>query len=192
MVRDGAAKLVQAMNEVRVFDNGRQIGQMGFHITPVKPALANQYGARVPDVRLPTGEQFHDDKIFRRAYEQPAIRKKLHAGSALDNEFFIWQGRERYIDANAAGTVQQKDAAAKRELTGVGDARRVTGEQKIDILLLAAESGEQANIDVTREAGLTPTLDGDSTNDAESARMAFEEFLKSPSLLDEVNHCAAI
>lgn len=77
---------------------------------------------------------------------------------------------------------------AVRELPRVFDARRISGQQRVDKSALAAKSGQYREIDVQRYARLAPSLHRQATDEAGAPALFVAENLQLLSGLEEIDH----
>jgi len=77
---------------------------------------------------------------------------------------------------------------AAGELPGVFDARRISGEQRVDKPAFTAKTGQDGDIDIQRGAGLAPSLHRQPTDAAGAPALPVAEGLQLASRRKQIDH----
>jgi hypothetical protein len=78
----------------------------------------------------------------------------------------LWKARQSDVDRDAGRSAQQENAIGRGERRRISDPRLECVEKRSDEGPFRSESGEQRDVDVAREARLSPADHRQTTNDA--------------------------
>jgi hypothetical protein len=76
-----------------------------------------------------------------------------------------------------------------RECGGIGHASLESREEPVDKPSFRSESRQQCQVDVDREARLSPTLKGDPSNEAEPPALRLAERLQRGGRCNDLSNC---
>ncbi len=169
---------------------GPQLPRERLHFTARRRGRLHE-GHNVP-IAAAVGERLQHDKVFGGAGQQRKLGQELEHRRPGDHESLVRQATQSDVDADPGRRLQQQHAVPERELLGVGDARGEVPQELVDVPFLAAEAGQQRQVNVLRHARLAPTLQGHAANEAELPTLPLANTLDLLARLEYGDHRARL
>jgi hypothetical protein len=148
---------------------------MTVDVVPVERAnaLAYQNALNVQLVLQPIRKSFHDHQILSATDSEDCARLHFNALGSVHGVFFERERAQSDVDANAFGAFKKKDAVLKCELSAAVDPGCESCQKRVDIGFLISKTGEESDVYIPREAGLSPVLNGETANKTKPPSMPF-------------------
>ena len=115
----------------------------------------------------------------------------MNTGSG-DDGLLERQPAQRDVEADAGLCAQEQHTMRQSKLRGVLNARFKMAQENFDKVCLAAEAGEQREIDINRFARFAPTLQRQPADNAEAPSLRLADGLKFDGRSDDFSHGARL